>query len=129
MVICMCLLFVFTMVFHIDCSLFVLCFKIVKIENLGHLNELRVLNLAGNEIVHVSNVSGMRALSELNLRRNKICTVVCTCYLHILVTRLHEWKNSCFTTRGFFVFCMVFSSELRSVRLIMFPSNEWKHFA
>ena len=50
--------------------------QIVKIENLSHLTELRVLNLAGNEIVHVSSVSGMRALAELNLRRNKICTVV-----------------------------------------------------
>lgn len=54
--------------------------QIIKIENLGHLTELRVLNLAGNEIVHVCNVSGMRALAELNLRRNKICTVVCDSY-------------------------------------------------
>ena len=50
--------------------------KITRIENLGHLVELRVLNLAGNEIVSVSNVAGMKALAELNLRRNKICTVV-----------------------------------------------------
>ena len=54
--------------------------QIIKIENLGHLTELRVLNLAGNEIVHVCNVSGMKALAELNLRRNKICIVVCVCY-------------------------------------------------
>ena len=50
--------------------------QIVKIENLAHLTELRVLNLAGNEIVNVCNVSGMKALAELNLRRNKISTVV-----------------------------------------------------
>lgn len=60
--------------------------QIIKIENLGHLIELRVLNLAGNEIVHVCNVSGMRALAELNLRRNKICTVVCFCYSLISVS-------------------------------------------
>ena len=57
--------------------------QIVKIENLGHLTELRVLNLAGNEIVNVCNVSGMRALAELNLRRNKITTVVSTVYFII----------------------------------------------
>lgn len=57
-------------------NLFFMNLQIVKIENLSHLTELRVLNLAGNEIVHVSSVSGMRALAELNLRRNKICTVV-----------------------------------------------------
>lgn len=57
-------------------NLFFMNLQIVTIENLSHLTELRVLNLAGNEIVHVSSVSGMRALAELNLRRNKICTVV-----------------------------------------------------
>ena len=45
--------------------------QIVKIENLAHLTELRVLNLAGNEIVNICNVSGMKALAELNLKRNK----------------------------------------------------------
>ena len=50
--------------------------QIVKIENLAHLTELRVLNLAGNEIVNICNVSAMKALAELNLKRNKISTVV-----------------------------------------------------
>jgi len=69
--------------------------QIIKIENLGHLTELRVLNLAGNEIVHVCNVSGMRALAELNLRRNKIGTVVC---IFVSVYQI-TWclvENSCF---------------------------------
>ena len=58
--------------------------QIVKIENLAHLTELRVLNLAGNEIVNVCNVSGMKALAELNLRRNKISTVVRMYFLKFL---------------------------------------------
>lgn len=46
------------------------------IENLNHLAELRVLNLAGNQISNVDNLSGMDSLAELNLRRNRIRTVV-----------------------------------------------------
>ena len=47
-----------------------------------------MLNLAGNEIVNVCNVSGMRALAELNLRRNKICTVVCKSSIVNVIIRL-----------------------------------------
>ena len=51
-------------------------FQITRIENLGHLKELRVLNLAGNLIDYVDMLSGMDALTELNLRRNRIKTIV-----------------------------------------------------
>ncbi|XP_041034601.1 leucine-rich repeat-containing protein 49 isoform X5 [Carcharodon carcharias] len=44
-------------------------------ENINHLTELRVLNLAGNFIVHVENMSGLDSLTELNLRRNRIESV------------------------------------------------------
>jgi hypothetical protein len=47
-----------------------------KMENLTHMAELRVLNLAGNQISLVENVSGLNSLTELNLRRNKITQVV-----------------------------------------------------
>ena len=53
-----------------------LSFQIGCIENLSHLTELRVLNLAGNQISHVNNLAGMDSLAELNLRRNRIRTVV-----------------------------------------------------
>ena len=56
------------------------CFSLVlqirDIEGLGHLAHLRVLNLAGNEITCVSNLSALPALTELNLRRNRITLVV-----------------------------------------------------
>ena len=51
-------------------------FQISKIENLSHLAELRVLNLAGNELSVVNNLSGLDSLTELNLRRNRIASVV-----------------------------------------------------
>ena len=35
-----------------------------------------MLNLAGNDIAHVNSLIGMDSLTELNLRRNKIMTVV-----------------------------------------------------
>lgn len=50
--------------------------QIRDIENLGHLAHLRVLNLAGNEIACVSGLTGLQALAELNLRRNRITLVV-----------------------------------------------------
>ena len=46
--------------------------KIGKIENIGHLSDLRVLNLANNLIKTVDNLQGLDALTELNLRRNII---------------------------------------------------------
>lgn len=51
-------------------------FQISLIENLNHLAELRVLNLAGNQITNVDNLAGMDSLAELNLRRNRIRMVV-----------------------------------------------------
>lgn len=53
-----------------------LLFQIKEIKNLDHLSDLRVLNLAGNQIEHVRNLTGLNLLTELNLRRNKIRTVV-----------------------------------------------------
>ena len=50
--------------------------QIRHIERLNHLTELRVLNLAGNRIEFVDNLQGMNALTELNLRRNQIRSVV-----------------------------------------------------
>ncbi len=40
------------------------------------MKELRVLNLASNELSSVSNLEGLGSLTELNLRRNKVATVV-----------------------------------------------------
>ena len=51
-------------------------FQIRDIECLGHLTHLRVLNLAGNDITCVSNLAGLQALAELNIRRNRITHVV-----------------------------------------------------
>ncbi|KAG7250262.1 hypothetical protein CRUP_032277 [Coryphaenoides rupestris] len=44
--------------------------------NVSHLTRLRVLNLAGNEITRVDNLRGLDALTELNLQRNCISSVV-----------------------------------------------------
>lgn len=46
--------------------------KINKIENLRSLHELRVLNLAANQIKMIENLNGLESLVELNLRRNEI---------------------------------------------------------
>ena len=50
--------------------------KIAKIENLNCLKDLRVLNIAANEIKIVENLDGLNSLVELNLRRNKIEEIV-----------------------------------------------------
>ena len=44
---------------------------------MSHLTHLRVLNLAGNDISCATNLSGLQALAELNLRRNRITSIVC----------------------------------------------------
>ena len=54
----------------------ILLFQIREISNLNHLCHLRVLNLAGNDITVLKGVSGLIALSELNLRRNRITQVL-----------------------------------------------------
>lgn len=46
------------------------------IENVSHLSELRVLNLAGNNITRLENLQGLDCLTELNLRHNSISVVV-----------------------------------------------------
>lgn len=50
--------------------------QIGKIENISHLSELRMLNLAGNSITRVENLQGLHCLTELNLRHNCISFVV-----------------------------------------------------
>lgn len=50
--------------------------QIARIENLSHLSELRILNLAGNSISRVENLQGLDSLTELNLQRNFISVVV-----------------------------------------------------
>ena len=49
--------------------------KITHIENISHLQELRVLNLANNLITHVEGLNGLVSLTEINLRRNLIESV------------------------------------------------------
>ena len=39
---------------------------------LDNLAELKVLNLAGNQIRKISNMQGLISLEELNIRRNRI---------------------------------------------------------
>ena len=53
-----------------------LLFQVKEIENLSHLTQLRVLNLAGNEVTCVTGLTGLTSLAELNLRRNRITHVV-----------------------------------------------------
>ncbi|XP_045704679.1 leucine-rich repeat-containing protein 49 isoform X5 [Phyllostomus hastatus] len=48
---------------------------ITKIENVNHLCDLRVLNLARNLLSHVDNLNGLNSLTELNLRHNQITSV------------------------------------------------------
>lgn len=50
--------------------------QICRIENVSHLSELRVLNLAGNNITRLENLQGLDCLTELNLRHNCISVVV-----------------------------------------------------
>lgn len=50
--------------------------QIAKIENVNHLCDLRVLNLARNLLSHVDNLNGLNSLTELNLRHNQISFVV-----------------------------------------------------
>lgn len=54
--------------------------QVREIEGLSHLTHLRVLNLAGNDISCVANLSGLQALAELNLRRNRITSIVSYMY-------------------------------------------------
>lgn len=68
---------------YLDCSLGYTPFlshcasiQIRKIENVSHLSELSVLNLAGNSISRVENLQGLDSLTELNLRHNCISLVV-----------------------------------------------------
>lgn len=66
--------------------------QIQVIENINHLTELRVLNLAGNRITFVDNLVGMVSLAELNLRRNQIHSLVSCLYSG---GRLYAY-NTCF---------------------------------
>ena len=48
--------------------------KITQVGGLAALSELKVLNLAGNQIrvVGATDLQGLQSLQELNLRRNRI---------------------------------------------------------
>lgn len=48
--------------------------RINEVQNLKNQKELKVLNLAGNEIksIGVRDLEGLHSLQEMNLRRNQI---------------------------------------------------------
>lgn len=72
-------------------TLFLLCWvflQICTIENISHLSELRVLNLAGNHISRVENLQGLDSLTELNLQHNCISVVV-----RCLFSFFKSWTN------------------------------------
>ena len=75
--------------------------QIRHIENIQHLSELRVLNLAGNAIEQVKNLRGLDSLTELNLRRNKIQTVVDKTFgFHrwsVILVCVHDHRSKIFT--------------------------------
>ena len=62
----------------IGCSVspLVVPFQITRIAGVSHLGRLRLLNLAGNDISRVENLRGLDSLTELNLQRNCISSVV-----------------------------------------------------
>lgn len=51
--------------------------RITEIQNLKNQKELKVLNLAGNEIKNIGlrDLEGLHSLQEMNLRRNQIRTL------------------------------------------------------
>ena len=49
--------------------------QITAITNLSHLSTLRVLNLAVNSLKKIPSLEGLVSLEELNLKRNKICKI------------------------------------------------------
>lgn len=53
--------------------------QILHVTGLTTLSELKVLNLAGNQIRHVGviDLQGLKSLQELNLRRNRIKKLLC----------------------------------------------------
>lgn len=71
--------------------------QICQIENISHLSELRVLNLAGNSISRVEKLQGLDSLTELHLRHNSISIVV-----RGLFPNLWQLKAFLFTTRSLF---------------------------
>lgn len=50
--------------------------QICRIQNVSHLRELRVLNLAGNRISRLENLQGLEQLRELHLQRNRLSALV-----------------------------------------------------
>lgn len=71
--------------------------QICQIENISHLSELRVLNLAGNSISRVEKLQGLDSLTELHLRHNSISIVV-----RGLFPNLWQLKAFLFTARSLF---------------------------
>lgn len=62
----------------------ILLSQITKIENINHLSELRVLNLARNLLSIVENLNGLDSLTELNLRHNQVSAIVRNKTSHLL---------------------------------------------
>lgn len=58
-----------------------------KIENVDNLQKLQFLNLSGNLLTKVDSLSSLESLVELNLRRNKIHTLVNTLVFPILLAK------------------------------------------
>lgn len=60
---------------HCECPAF-LWPQICRIQNVSHLRELRVLNLAANNISRVENLQGLQGLRELHLQHNRLSGLV-----------------------------------------------------
>lgn len=76
----------------------ILVSQISKIENINHLSELRVLNLARNLLSIVENLNGLDSLTELNLRHNQVSAIVRNKTSHLLsslssLPGVHYYQN------------------------------------
>lgn len=65
------------------------CSSIIA-DNLSHLKDLRVLNLAGNEITHAKNLAGLNSLTEINLRRNRVALFFFHCSFSLSLTHVRR---------------------------------------
>lgn len=75
--------------YKIQCACLSYLWQIAKIENIGHLSELRVLNLARNLLTVVENLNGLDSLTELNLRHNQVSAIVRSKTLVLLFFLFH----------------------------------------
>ncbi|KFW83628.1 Leucine-rich repeat-containing protein 49, partial [Manacus vitellinus] len=88
--------------------------QITKIENIGHLSELRVLNLARNLLTIVENLNGLDSLTELNLRHNQVSaikdvdTLPCLQRLFLSFNNISSFED---------ILCLADSSSLSDITL------------